>query len=128
MSKVILDTSALLALIKNEPGASTIEDLLGQIVISSLSLAEAATSLLQSEMTLQECEECLLPLVSQLIPLDASHALLTANLMKQLKGKELPLEARACLALGIKMNLPIYTANQIWPDLGLTDIDIKLIR
>ncbi|MBW8308230.1 MAG: PIN domain-containing protein [Candidatus Paracaedibacteraceae bacterium] len=51
MSKVILDTSALLALIKNEPGASTVEDLLGQIVMSTLSLSEAATTLLQSGMT-----------------------------------------------------------------------------
>ena len=128
MSKVILDASALLALIKDEPGASIIEALLGQIVISTLSLSEAATTLLQSGMTLQECEECLLPLISQLIPFDASHALLTANLTKQLKDKELPLETRACLALGVKMSLPIYTANRIWPDSGLTDVEVKLIQ
>mgnify|MGYP002379139680 CR=1 FL=1 len=128
MSKIILDASALLALIKNEPGASTVEDLLGQIVMSTLSLSEAATTLLQSDMTLPECEDCLLPLVSQLIPLDTSHALLTANLTKQLKGKDLSLAARACLALGMKMGLPIYTADQRWADLGLTNVDVRLIQ
>jgi PIN domain nuclease of toxin-antitoxin system len=128
MSKVILDASALLALIKNESGASTLEDMLGQIVMSTLSLSEAASTLLQSDMTLQECEQCLLPLVSQLIPFDAFHALLTANLTKQLKGKDLPLEARACLALGVKMNLPIYTADQKWIELGLTHVDIRYIQ
>jgi PIN domain nuclease of toxin-antitoxin system len=127
MSKVILDASALLALIKNGPGASTLEDLLGQIVMTTLSLTEAATILLQSDMTLQECEECLLPLVSQLIPFDTPHALLTANLAKQLKGKDLSLEARSCLALGMKMNLPIYTANRNQAELELTDVEIKLI-
>jgi len=127
ISKVILDASALLALIKNEPGASTVEDLLGQIVMSTLSLMEVATTLLQSDMTLQECEECLLPLISQLISFDTSHALLTASLTKQVKDKDLTLEARACLALGIKMNLPIYTANQEWSELKITGIDISLI-
>ncbi|AIK96627.1 PIN domain-containing protein [Candidatus Odyssella acanthamoebae] len=128
MSKVILDASTLLALIKNEPGASTVESLLGQIVMSSLSLAEAATTLLQSDMTLQECEECLLPLVSQLIPFDISHALHTANLTKQLKDKGLSLEARACLTLGVKMNLPLYTTHQRLAGLGLTDVKVKLIQ
>ncbi|MBW8308665.1 MAG: PIN domain-containing protein [Candidatus Paracaedibacteraceae bacterium] len=104
------------------------EDMLGQIVMSTLSLSEAATTLLQSGMTLQEGEGCLLPLVSHLIPFDASHALLTADLTKQLKGKELPLEARTCLTLGIKMNLPIYTADQRWAELKITGTDIRLIR
>ncbi|MBW8308291.1 MAG: PIN domain-containing protein [Candidatus Paracaedibacteraceae bacterium] len=101
--------------------------MLGQIVMSTLSLTEAATILLQSDMTLQECEDCLLPLISSLIPFDTSYALLTANLMKQLKGKDLSLEARACLALGIRMNLPIYTAYQKWAELDLTDAEVKLI-
>ncbi|MBW8310075.1 MAG: PIN domain-containing protein [Candidatus Paracaedibacteraceae bacterium] len=101
------------------------EDMLGQIVMSTLSLSEATTTLLQSDMSLQECEECLLPLISQLIPFDTSHALLTANLTKQLKDKDLSLEARACLALGIKMKLPIYTADQKWTELGLINVDIR---
>ncbi|WP_232223250.1 PIN domain-containing protein [Candidatus Odyssella acanthamoebae] len=79
-------------------------------------------------MTLQECEDCLLPLVSQVIPFEASHALLTANLTKQFKGKGLSLEARACLALGIKMNLPVYTVNPGWANLGLTNVEIRCIR
>ncbi|AIK96310.1 PIN domain-containing protein [Candidatus Odyssella acanthamoebae] len=128
MSKVILDASALLALIKNEHGASTLEGLLGQIVMSSISLSEAATTLFQSEMALQECEEYLLPLISQLIPFDISHALLTANLIKQLKGKDLPLEARACIALGIKMRLPVYTTDHHLDDLELLESNIKLVR
>ncbi|MBW8308229.1 MAG: hypothetical protein K0M45_01070 [Candidatus Paracaedibacteraceae bacterium] len=69
-----------------------------------------------------------MPLISQLTPFDNSHALLTADLTKQLEGKEYPLEARACLALGIKMNLPIYIADQRWANLGLTNVDVRLIQ
>ena len=36
MNKVILDSSALLALIKNEEGSSVVEELLGSIVMSSI--------------------------------------------------------------------------------------------
>ena len=40
MSKFILDASALLALLKNEPGADKVEPLLGQIVMSSINVSE----------------------------------------------------------------------------------------
>ena len=42
MSKVVLDSSALLALINNESGATRVEELLGNIVMSSVNVAEVA--------------------------------------------------------------------------------------
>lgn len=128
MSKVIVDASALLALLRNEPGAHVVEELLGRIVMSSLNVSEVASVLLDSEMSLPECEEIIFPLISHLVPFDASQAIFAANLRKQTKQKGLSLGERACIALGLKMNLPIYTADQKWIELGLTDIDIKLIR
>ena len=45
MSKVVLDSSALLALINNESGATRVEELLGNIVMSSVNVAEVASTL-----------------------------------------------------------------------------------
>ena len=45
MSKVVLDSSALLALINNESGAARVEELLGNIVMSSVNVAEVASTL-----------------------------------------------------------------------------------
>ena len=36
--------------------------------------------------------------------------------------------AGACIALGIKLQLPIYTADRVWKELQLEGTDIKLIR
>ena len=42
MNKVVLDASALLALINNEKGANIIEPLIGNIIMSSVNVTEVA--------------------------------------------------------------------------------------
>jgi PIN domain nuclease of toxin-antitoxin system len=46
MNNVILDASALIALIRNEPGAKIVEELLGNIIMSSVNISEVASILL----------------------------------------------------------------------------------
>ena len=128
MSKVILDASALLALLKNEPGADKVEPLLGQIVMSSINVSETASILLESEMNSQEVQECLLPLISEIVSFDAEQAFLAAELRKHTKNQGLSLGDRACISLGMKMNLPVYTADRVWQNLQLNNLEIKLIR
>jgi len=128
MSKFILDASALLALLKNEPGADKVEPLLGQIVMSSINVSETASILLESEMTAQEVQECLLPLISDIVPFDEEQAFKTAELRKHTKKHGLSLGDRACISLGIKMGLPVYTADKVWQKLQLDNLEIELIR
>lgn len=128
MSKFILDASALLALLKNEPGADKVESLLGQIVMSSINVSETASILLESKMTFQEVQECLLPLISDIVPFDEEQAFKTAELRKHTKNHGLSLGDRACISLGIKMGLPVYTADKVWQKLQLDNLEIELIR
>jgi PIN domain nuclease of toxin-antitoxin system len=128
MNKVILDASALLALIKNESGADKVEPLLGFIVMSSVNVSEAAAILLGSEMSSQEVQDCLLPLISVIVPFDEEQAFQAADLKKKPKRQGLSLGDRACIALGIKMQFPIYTADRIWQEVQLDTVEIKLIR
>lgn len=128
MNKAILDASALLALIKNESGADKVEPLLGFIVMSSINVSEAAAILLESEMSSQEVQDCLLPLISVIMPFDEEQAFQAADLKKQTKKQGLSLGDRACIALGIKMQLPVYTADRIWQEVSLDTVEIRLIR
>lgn len=128
MNKYILDASSLLALIKNEPGSQMVEELLGHIIMSSINVSEVAATLMQSTMTFEESQECILPLISSLIPFDEPQAFQTAALKKQTKSWGLSLGDRACIALGMTKQLPIYTADRIWKELKIEGVDIRLIR
>jgi PIN domain nuclease of toxin-antitoxin system len=51
-----------------------------------------------------------------------------ASLKKSTKHLGLSLEDRACVSLGIKLGIAIYTADKIWAELKLENADIRLIR
>ena len=59
MNKVVLDSSALLALIKNEEGSLVVEKLLGSIVMSSINVSEVASILLDSEMSVEQVSKAI---------------------------------------------------------------------
>jgi PIN domain nuclease of toxin-antitoxin system len=128
MSKVVLDASALLALIKNEPGAEIIEGLLGNIIMSSVNVVEVASILLDSDMTNIEAKEAIITFVDSIVPLDLEHSIACATLKKSTKHLGLSLGDRACISLGIKLQLPIYTADKVWSQLQLHEANIILIR
>lgn len=54
-------------------------------------------------------------------------AQVAANLRIETKHKGLSLGDRACLALGRRLSLPVYTADRIWGQLAI-GIDIRVIR
>ena len=67
-------------------------------------------------------------IISSIIPFDLDQAAEVARLNKLVKHKGLSLGDRACLALGIKLQAPIYTADKVWSELDIDKADIKLIR
>jgi len=79
-------------------------------------------------MTLKGCHDSILPFIFVIISFDEEHAFYTANLRKQTKVKGFSLGDRACIALGKKMQLPVYTANQLWSKVQIDNLQIKLIR
>lgn len=126
MIKVILDASALLALIKNEPGAAMLEKHLGSTVMSYVNVSEVATILLKTDISMESFKETILPLISTIVPFDEQHALVAASVQKE-TTQNLSLGDQACLALGRIKKLPIYTLNRAWTDLSLDHIEIRLI-
>ena len=128
MNKVILDSSALLALIKNEEGSSVVEELLGSIIMSSINISEVASILLDSEMDTEQVSKAIEPFIDSIIDFDFEYSILCASLKKSTKHLGLSLGDRACISLGIKLSFPIYTADKLWAELKLENADIRLIR
>ncbi len=96
--------------------------------MSSLNVSEVAAVLLNSDMTRSESQALILPFISDVIPFDEEQAFLAANLQKATRPYGLSLGDRACVTLAQKMKIPVYTADRIWDELKLENVEIKLIR
>lgn len=127
-NNVILDASALLALIHQERGADIVKPLLKKAVMSTVNISEVLTALQRTDILLKEALTSICDIIQTIIPFDTVHAQLTAELSPFTKSKGLSLGDRACIALGQKLQIPVYTADRIWGELKLENVDIKLIR
>lgn len=124
---IIVDTSALLAVLKEEPGAELVYPHLPYAVISSVNLIEAASYLVGQGLSLEETSHIIQDLSLDIAAHDMQQAFIAASLLPHTKSKGLSLGDRACLALALHRNLPVFTADKVWASLDI-GVDIRLIR
>jgi PIN domain nuclease of toxin-antitoxin system len=127
MSKVILDSSALLAYLNAEPGGDVVEPLLQDAMISAVNVAEIVGRLIARSRTIDVIREIFDILDLDIVDFDRAHAEKTGELAELTKAHGLSLGDRACLALAGKEKLPAVTAHKAWAKLNV-GIEIKLIR
>jgi len=129
INKYILDASALLALLNSEHGASIIEPLLPNSIMSTVNIAEIIAEL-DKKLGLkpENSKEIVRTLIDKIIPLDFDQAIEIGTLRKLTQHLGLSLGDRACINLGIKLNLPVYTADRAWSELKIDQLDVRLIR
>ncbi len=129
----VLDASALLAWLREEPGALAAEAALDKVALMSvLNWAEVLTKLADLGQKPEEVHDRLVKngiLGSTLLlwPLDEPMALEVAKLRGKTRSSGLSLGDRACIALGQHLRLPILTADRAWKTLRL-GVQIRLIR
>lgn len=127
MNEIVLDASALLALINREKGYEDVQASLSQAVMSTVNVSEVAAVLCNIGMPLDEIKPLIQDLLKKTIPFDEEQAFIAAGLRKETKAKGLSLGDRACLALAIDYQLPILTADKAWTEFE-SDLQITLIR
>lgn len=127
MSKIVLDASAVLALLNAEPGGERVEAELGRALISTVNYSEVVAKLADAGMPEQPIREALDWLNLEIVPFEAEHALRAGLLRPPTRALGLSFGDRACLALGLCRGLPVWTTDSEWRKLTL-DIDVVLIR
>lgn len=127
MSGVVLDSSAVLALVWREPGAPAVAAVMPQARISAVNLAEVVQKLVDRNVDDHTVRAIVdgLGLVAE--PFDADQALHAGLLRRIARPKGLSLGDRACLALGRRHGLPVLTADRVWAELDL-GVEVVLIR
>lgn len=118
VSRAVLDSSAVLALLFNEPGGKAVADHLSGSLLSAVNLSEAVTKLADAGATPDEARRVVAGLPCEIVPFDEEQAFLAAALRGATKSFGLSLGDRACLALGIQRDVPVVTADRVWGAVG----------
>ena len=128
MNRIVLDASAILAVINNEPGAEKLTpDLLARAVVSTVNLAEVQTKLVSRGWTSEQAWEDATSPVREVVPFDEEQSRMVGDLVIQTRHLGLSLGDRACLALGTVIKVPVYTAENTWKKLKVA-VRIHVIR
>lgn len=128
MSRYVLDSSVVLALVNNERGAALVrEAIAADSVISAVNLAEVVAKLIERGASRDQVAERLAPLDLNIVEFGAALAIETGVLRTATRQAGLSLGDRACLALGQQLRLPVLTADRAWRDVNVS-VAIQLIR
>jgi len=128
MSRIVLDASALLAVLNQEPGAESLPpERLAQATISAVNLAEVHTKLVREGIDPDEAWEDVMAPIQEWASFTGEQAKIAGSLAAQTRSLGLSLGDRACLALGVTLKAPVFTADRAWKSLKL-GVRIHVIR
>ena len=121
----VIDASALLALLNQEPGADAVEEHLDAAAISAVNWCEAYGKLRQAGVGGDALVAGFTETGIEIRPFDAEDARLAGELVGLTRKAGLSLADRACLALAGRLGVPAVTADRTWLPL---DIGVEVIR
>ena len=133
MSNFVLDASALLAYLRDESGATVVENALTQgAYVSIVNWAEVLSKVTELGEDPQAFaqrlkDEGLLGNSLEIISLTEEDAVTIAQLQPLTISAGLSFGDRACLALGKRLGLPVLKADRTWTSLSL-GVQVQSIR
>jgi PIN domain nuclease of toxin-antitoxin system len=128
VSRIVLDASALLAVLNREPGAEKLTPaLLSAAISSTVNLAEVQRKLVSRGIKPEEAWEATVSPIREAAVFTDQHAKIAGSLIARTSAFGLSVGDRACLALGIALRAPVYTADRSWKNLKL-GIRIHVVR
>jgi PIN domain nuclease of toxin-antitoxin system len=124
---VVLDASALLALIFAERGYENVIAPARGSHIVSVNFSEVAARIIAIDGDIARADVVVNRLEISVAPFDRQLARITAELRPKTSSIGASFADRACLAFGAQTGLPILSADKRWMELDL-GLDIRMIR
>lgn len=126
--QVVLDSSALIASFLQEKGCEKVDSAIASgAAVSAVNLAEVYGKVVYEGWNLQQAISNIKALGLVILSFEEDEAKISAELYPVGKSLGLSLGDRACLGLGLKLGLPVLTADKTWSKLNL-GIDIHILR
>ncbi|MCW9682660.1 type II toxin-antitoxin system VapC family toxin [Dolichospermum planctonicum UHCC 0167] len=127
MSEVVLDASAILALLNKETGSEEVLKFIGKAAMSTVNLSEVIAKLADAGIPKEDIRQIISHLNLEVIDFNQEQALKSGILRPITKSIGLSFGDRACLALGIILNQPVLTTDRLWGSINV-EVEVKLLR
>ncbi len=128
MASVVFDASAVIALLRNEPGAEIIAAYAGDAVISAVNLQEVVKALLVRGAPIEAARAMIDELHLEVRAHGAVDAYGAAALHHATREFGSGLGDRTCMALAIAEGLPAITTDRDWLRLDIPGLAVTLAR
>jgi ribonuclease VapC len=128
MITVVLDASAVLAMLQGEPGTERVmEAIAAGAGISAVNLAEVVGKLGEHGMPEADIRAALALLQITVEPFTQEDAIRAGLLRLATKSAGLSLGDRACLALALRLAQPVLTADRQWANVTVS-VSVEILR
>ena len=126
-ARFIIDASALLAFVRDEPGAGRVAAVLSNCAISTVNLGEAVTALVNRGHPAAGARRIMAGVRIDSVPLDRDVALDAGALRETTRSLGLSFGDRVCLSLAARLGATALTCDRKWTALE-AGIAVELIR
>lgn len=124
----VLDASALLAWLQEEPGAEVVEGYLSESFVSAVNLSEVLQKSLAEGIESSGVVEDLTELGLSFVRFGTEEAAVAAGMWPVARSLGLGLADRACLATAVVLGLPALTADRPWREVEWEGLSVEVIR
>ena len=109
---IVLDSSALLAVLLEEPGADRVVAAFAESVLSAASLTEVLTKAEQRGLESEKAYQVIADFGIGIMPVETLHARIAAKVSLAPRQLDLSLGDRLCIALAIALQSELLTSDR----------------
>jgi len=126
MTHVVLDASAILALLKGERGASKVASVIADASVCAINQAEVVSHFVHLGAPLDDIRAMLGALPYSVVAADDALAWDAGSLRSVTATAGLSLGDRFCLAFCKRLGASAYTADKVWRDIA-SEVGVKVV-